>query len=78
MLHAEDDPKMIEKAWQNITARQDIQPDVFKTLRQTFAARVALIKLPKDAKIEDAAAAVKAELNNYGPKAARSGRKKKA
>ncbi|KKN88878.1 hypothetical protein LCGC14_0244850 [marine sediment metagenome] len=78
MLHTEDDPKMIEKAWQNITARQDIQPDVFKTLRQTFAARVALIKLPKDAKIEDAAAAVKVELNNYGPKAARSGRKKKA
>lgn len=78
MLHAEDDPKMIETAWQNITARQDIQPDVFKTLRQTFAARAALIKLPQDAKVEDAAAAVKAELNNYGPKAARSGRKKKA
>jgi MoxR-like ATPase len=78
MLHTEDDTKMIEAAWQVVASRQDIQPDMFNTLRQTFAARVALIKLPKDAKVEDAAAAIKAELNNYGPKPARSGRKKKA
>lgn len=77
MLHETDDTKMIETAWQNITARQDIQPDVFNTLRQAFAARVALIKLPKVAKIEDAADSIKAELANYGPKPARSGRKTK-
>jgi MoxR-like ATPase len=78
MLHTEDDPKVIEEAWQAVTARTDIQPDMFNTLRQTFAARVALIKLPKDAKVEDAAVAIEAELKNYGPKPARSGRKKKA
>jgi hypothetical protein len=78
MLHTETDTKMIEDAWQAVAARQDIQPDMFNTLRQTFAARVALIKLPKDAKVEDAAAAITAELSNYGPKPARSGRKTKA
>lgn len=78
MLHETDDTKMIEAAWQAINARSDIQPDVFNTLRQAFASRVALINLPKGAKVEDAAEMIGAELKNYGPKPARSGRKKKA
>lgn len=76
MLHTENDTKLIEQAWQVVTARKDIQPDMFNTLRQTFAARAALIKLPDNAKVEDAAAAIQSELTNYGPKPARSGRKK--
>jgi hypothetical protein len=75
MLHTEENVQMIGTAWQAITARRDIQPDMFGTLRQMFAARVALLKLAPDAKVEDAAEAVKTELGNYGPKPARVGRK---
>lgn len=78
MLNEETDTALIEEAWQTITARKDIGPDVFNTLRQKFATRAATLGLSKDAKIEDAAEAIKTELKNYGPKPPRSGRKKAA
>lgn len=77
MLNEESDTDLIEEAWQAIATRKDIEPDVFNTLRQKFAARAAILGLSKDAKVEDAAEAVKTELQNYGPKPSRAGRKKK-
>jgi MoxR-like ATPase len=76
MLTEEKDTAVIEEAWQAITSRDDISPDVFNNLRQKFAARAASLRLNKNAKVEDAAEAVKTELQNYGPKPARAGRKK--
>jgi hypothetical protein len=76
-LHLEKDPKMIEAAWQEVCSREDIHPDMFNTLRQTFAARAALLKLAPGAKIEDAAIMLTTELQNYSPKPSRTGRKRK-
>ena len=67
-----------EAAWKALTARKDIPPDMFNTLRQTFAARAALLTVREGAKIEELTQAVKAELANYSPKSRREGRRKKA
>jgi MoxR-like ATPase len=77
MLQDEQDQGMIDKAWTALTARNDIPPDMFDTLRQTFAVRAAVIKLHKHAKVEDAAAILTQALQQYGPKAPRRGRKAK-
>jgi MoxR-like ATPase len=77
MLQDEQDQGLIDKAWTTLTARNDIPPDMFDTLRQTFAVRAATIKLHKRAKVEDAAAILTQALQQYGPKAPRKGRKAK-
>lgn len=77
MLNTESDPKVVQEAWTVVTGRTDITPDQFDGLRQAFAVKDALLKLPKNAKIEDAAAVLKDSLVGYGPKAPRKGRRKK-
>jgi MoxR-like ATPase len=77
MLASETDGEVVQKAWQVVIARKDITPDQFDGLRQAFAVKDALLKLPKGAKVEDAAEVLKGSLGEYGPKAPRKGRKNK-
>ena len=72
MLMSEDDPKEVTAGWQEITKRKDISPAIFDTLRQSFAAKDALLTMSskgKDASVVDAAGVLTAALKTFGPRA---------
>jgi hypothetical protein len=78
MLMTEEDPKSVADGWQEILKREDIAPAIFDTLRQSFAAKDAILTLTKSGKdtpIVDAAEALASSLKTFGPRAQQKKRK---
>lgn len=75
-LMDEEESKTITEAWQEITKRKDLQPEVYDTLRQAFGARDAILKLDKKkATLAEAAKNVETSLKTFGPKATKKSRR---
>ena len=71
MLMVEEDTKAVTAGWQELTKRNDIPPAIFDTLRQSFAAKDAILTMRnkgKDTPIVDAADVLAASLNTFGPR----------
>ncbi len=72
MVMVEEDAKAVTAGWQELTKRNDIPPAIFDTLRQSFAAKDAILTLRnkgKDTPIVDAADVLAASLKTFGPRA---------
>lgn len=74
MVMIEEDSKAVTAGWQEITKRKDLPPAIFDALRQTFAAKDAILTLEKlskgkDTPIVDAADVLLASLKTFGPRA---------
>jgi hypothetical protein len=70
MLMVEEDPKAVTAGWQEILKRKDIAPAIFDTLRQSFAAKDAILTMAtrgKDTPVVDAAEVIAASLKTFGP-----------
>lgn len=59
----------IDDAWQVLGARQDLQPEIYNTLRHHFAARIVLLSAGKDDKIEAATPRIRSALQTLGARA---------
>jgi len=72
MVMVEEDPKAVTAGWQEITKRGDIPSAIFDALRQSFAAKDAILtltNLDKDIPVVDAANVLAASLKTFGPRA---------
>ncbi len=70
MLMVEEDSKAVADGWQEILKRDDLHPAIFDALRQSFAAKDAIItmtKKGKDTPVVDAAEALATSLKTFGP-----------
>lgn len=79
MLMAEEDPRAVAAGWQEITKRKDITPAIFDALRQSFAAKDAILTITskgKDSPIVDAADILAASLKTFGPKSSKKRKNK--
>lgn len=77
MLMVEEDPKAVSAGWRELGKRKDIPPAIFDTLRQSFAAKDALLVLSekgKNASVVDAAEVLAASLKTFGPRAQKRSR----
>ena len=80
MLMIEEDSKSVTAGWQEITKRNDIPPAIFDTLRQSFAAKDAILTLTnqgKDTPVVDAEDVLAASLKTFGPRAQKKRKTKK-
>jgi hypothetical protein len=79
MLMVEEDSKAVADGWQEVQKRDDLHPAIFDALRQSFAAKDAILtmtKKGKDAPVVDAAEALAVSLKTFGPRAQKKKRNK--
>jgi MoxR-like ATPase len=79
MLMAEEDPRAVAAGWQEITKRKDITPAIFDALRQSFAAKDAILTITskgKDTPIVDAADILATSLKTFGPQSSKKRKNK--
>jgi hypothetical protein len=70
MVMIEEDTSAVTEGWQEILKRKDIPPAIFDALRQSFAAKDAILTMTngdKDAPIVDAAEILETSLKTFGP-----------
>lgn len=81
MLMVEEDPRAVAAGWEEITKRKDITPAIFDALRQSFAAKDAILTVTnkgKDTPIVDAADILAVSLKTFGPRSTPKKRKNKS
>jgi MoxR-like ATPase len=80
MVMIEEDPKAVAAGWEEITKRKDITPAIFDALRQSFAAKDAILTMTnkgKDTPTVDAANVLAVSLKTFGPRSTTKKRKNK-
>ncbi len=79
MLMAEEDSKAVSDGWQEVQKRNDLHPAIFDALRQSFAAKDAILtmtKKGKDTPVVDAMETLATSLKTFGPPSRKTKSKK--